>query len=182
MKKIQSPVDESTLKNLKAGEKVLLSGTIISGRDAAHKRIYEALQIGQDLPVEIKGHTIYYVGPAPAKPNQIIGPAGPTTSGRMDVYTPALLDRGLKVMIGKGRRERWVIESIRANGAVYLAAVGGTAAIMAKSIQSVEVIAYEDLGTEAVRRMEVKDMPLIVAIDANGTDYYDLGPNLYKNT
>lgn len=180
MKRIQSPLDENTLNALKAGEKVRLSGTILTGRDAAHKRMYAALQAGEKLPIAIEGQTIYYVGPAPAKPGQVIGPAGPTTSGRMDASTPALLNQGLKAMIGKGRRDKNVVESMKANGAVYLAAVGGTAAIMAKSIQSVEVIAYEDLGTEAIRKMVVKDMPLIVAVDANGVDFYDLGPALYK--
>lgn len=172
IKKITLPITENDIKNLRAGDSVLLSGKLITGRDAAHKRLYELLEQGKKLPFDISGQTIYYVGPAPAKPGYPIGPAGPTSSYRMDKYTPALLDNGLKAMIGKGERSDSVIESMKKNGAVYFAAIGGAAALISKSIVSQRLICYEDLGTEAVREYEVRDFPCIVAIDSTGCDIY----------
>ena len=172
MKKITLPITPEQIKDLKAGDRVLASGYLYTARDAAHKRMYELLQQGKSLPVELDGQTIYYVGAAPAKPGYAVGPCGPTSSYRMDKYTPSLLDLGLKVMIGKGRRSDEVIDSIKKNGAVYLAAIGGAAALIAKSITKAELICYEDLGTEAIYRYEVRDMPLIVAIDCCGGNVY----------
>ena len=165
-KKITLPITDEDIKNLKAGDSVLLSGSIITGRDAAHKRLYELIQKGEKLPVDIKGELIYYVGPAPAKPGYAVGPAGPTSSYRMDKYAPSLLDLGLKGMIGKGARNKEVVDAIVRNKGVYLVAIGGAAALIAKSIKSEEILCYEDLGTEAVRRYEVEDFPCIVAIDS----------------
>ena len=155
-KKITLPITDEDIKNLKAGDSVLLSGSIITGRDAAHKRLYELIQKGEKLPVDIKGELIYYVGPAPAKPGYAVGPAGPTSSYRMDKYAPSLLDLGLKGMIGKGARNKEVVDAIVRNKGVYLVAIGGAAALIAKSIKREEILCYEDLGTEAVRRYEVK--------------------------
>ncbi len=168
MKKINLPLTDDVIKELKAGDSVLISGTMITGRDAAHKRLYELIEKNEELPVNIKGEVIYYVGPAPAKPGHAVGPAGPTSSYRMDKYTPALLDRGLKGMIGKGARNQEVIDSMIKNHVVYFAAIGGAAALISKSIKKVEVLAYEDLGTEAIYQFEVEDFPAIVAIDAQG--------------
>ena len=168
MKKINLPLTDDVIKELKAGDSVLISGAMITGRDAAHKRLYELIEKGEELPVNIKGEVIYYVGPAPAKPGHAVGPAGPTSSYRMDKYTPALLDRGLKGMIGKGARNQEVIDSMIKNHVVYFAAIGGAAALISKSIKKVEVLAYEDLGTEAIYQFEVEDFPAIVAIDAQG--------------
>ncbi len=168
MKKINLPLTDDVIKELKAGDSVLISGTMITGRDAAHKRLYELIEKNEELPVNIKGEVIYYVGPAPAKPGHAVGPAGPTSSYRMDKYTPALLDRGLKGMIGKGARNQEVIDSMIKNHVVYFAAIGGAAALISKSIKKVEVLAYEDLGTEAIYKFEVEDFPAIVAIDAQG--------------
>ncbi|MBT2679246.1 Fe-S-containing hydro-lyase [Bacillus sp. ISL-35] len=178
--KVTSPIDENTLLNLKAGERVLISGTIYTARDAAHKRMSEALERGEELPFDIKGQTIYYVGPTPPKPGQIIGSAGPTTSGRMDKYTPSLLDRGLKGMIGKGYRSEAVIESMMKNKAVYFAAIGGSGALIARSIKMMEVLAYEDLGPEAIYKLSVEDFPAVVIIDSNGTDWYQLGKQQFN--
>lgn len=172
---ITSPMREETISELKAGERVLISGTIYTARDAAHKRMSESLAKGEKLPFDLSGQTIYYVGPTPAKPGQVIGSAGPTTSGRMDKYTPALLDLGLKGMIGKGYRSDEVIESMKGNKAVYFAAIGGSGALIARSILSMEVIAYEDLGPEAIYKLEVKDFPAVVIIDSNGNDWYKIG-------
>ncbi|EWG10281.1 Fe-S-containing hydro-lyase [Cytobacillus firmus] len=178
--KVSSPIDEQVLISLKAGDRVLISGTIYTARDAAHKRMSEALQKGEDLPFNIKGQTIYYVGPTPAKPGQIIGSAGPTTSGRMDKYTPSLLDRGLKGMIGKGYRSQEVIDSMKKNKAVYFAAIGGSGALIARSIKSMEVIAYEDLGPEAIYKLTVENFPAVVIIDSEGTDWYQVGKEQFK--
>lgn len=167
-------------QNLKAGDSVLLTGSIITGRDAAHKRLYELIQKGEKLPVDIKGELIYYVGPAPAKPGYAVGPAGPTSSYRMDKYAPSLLDLGLKGMIGKGARNKEVVDAIVRNKGVYLVAIGGAAALIAKSIKSEEILCYEDLGTEAVRRYEVEDFPCIVAIDSNGNNVYETEPPKYR--
>ena len=175
MKRITLPITDEQLRDLKAGDRVLASGYLYTARDAAHKRMYELLQEGKELPFDVKGQSIYYVGAAPAKPGYAVGPCGPTSSYRMDKYTPCLLDLGLKVMIGKGRRSDEVIESMKKNGVVYLAAIGGAAALIAKSITKAELICYEDLGTEAVCRYEIHDMPLIVAIDSYGNNVYSKG-------
>lgn len=172
-KKINLPITDEDIKNLKAGDSVLLTGTIITGRDAAHKRLFELLEQGKPLPVDLRGEVIYYVGPAPAKPGYAVGPAGPTSSYRMDKYTPALLDLGLRGMIGKGARSQEVIDSIVKNKAVYFAAIGGAAALIAKSIKQEELLCYEDLGTEAVRRYTVEDFPCVVAIDCEGNNVYN---------
>lgn len=174
-KRITLPITDEDIKSLKAGDSVLLTGTIITGRDAAHKRLYELLQQGKELPVDLRGEIIYYVGPAPAKPGYAVGPAGPTSSYRMDKYTPALLDLGMKGMIGKGARSQEVIDAIIRNKAVYFAAIGGAAALIAKSIKKEELLCYEDLGTEAVRRYTVEDFPCIVAVDSEGNNVYRRG-------
>ena len=158
-KRIQLPITDEDIKSLKAGDSVLLTGTIITGRDAAHKRLFELIEKGEALPVDVRGELIYYVGPAPAKPGYAVGPAGPTSSYRMDKFTPALLDLGMKGMIGKGARSQEVIDAIVRNKAVYFAAIGGAAALIAKSIKKEEILCYEDLGTEAVRRYTVEDFP-----------------------
>lgn len=177
--RIQTPFTAEKARSLKAGDVVLLSGEIYTARDAAHKRLIELIQAGEKLPIDIEDAIIYYVGPTPARPGKPIGSAGPTTSGRMDVYTPVLLDLGLKGMIGKGARTREVIDSIKKNGAVYFAAIGGAAAVMARCIKSAELIAYEELGAEAIRKLEVEDLPIIVAIDSYGENYYELGQQAY---
>lgn len=181
-KKITLPITDEDIKNLKAGDSVLLSGSIITGRDAAHKRLYELIQKGEKLPVDIKGELIYYVGPAPAKPGYAVGPAGPTSSYRMDKYAPSLLDLGLKGMIGKGARNKEVVDAIVRNKGVYLVVIGGAAALIAKSIKNEEILCYEDLGTEAVRRYEVEDFPCIVAIDSNGNNVYETEPPKYRKS
>lgn len=172
-KKIQLPITDKDIKSLKAGDSVLLTGTIITGRDAAHKRLFELIEKGEELPVDVRGELIYYVGPAPAKPGYAVGPAGPTSSYRMDKFTPALLDLGMKGMIGKGARSQEVIDAIVRNKAVYFAAIGGAAALIAKSIKKEEILCYEDLGTEAVRRYTVENFPCIVAIDSEGNNVYE---------
>lgn len=179
MKRLTLPLSDSDIKNLKAGETVLLSGTMLTGRDAAHKRLYELVEKGEKLPIDIKGDLIYYVGPAPAKPGFAVGPAGPTSSYRMDKYAPTLLDLGLKGMIGKGARNQDVIDAIVRNGCVYFACVGGAAALIAKSIKKEEILCYEDLGTEAIRRYTVEDFPCIVAIDSYGNNAYTEGQKDY---
>lgn len=181
-KKIKLPITDEDIKNLKAGDSVLLTGTIITGRDAAHKRLFELIEREEELPVDIKGELIYYVGPAPAKPGYAVGPAGPTSSYRMDKYAPALLDLGLKGMIGKGARSQAVIDSIVKNNCVYFAAIGGAAALIAKSIKSEELLCYEDLGTEAIRRYTVEDFPCIVAIDSEGNNVYETEPKKYAKS
>lgn len=179
MKRLTLPLSNSDIKNLKAGETVLLSGTMLTGRDAAHKRLYELVEKGEKLPIDIKGELIYYVGPAPAKPGFAVGPAGPTSSYRMDKYAPTLLDLGLKGMIGKGARNQDVIDAIVRNGCVYFACVGGAAALIAKSIKKEEILCYEDLGTEAIRRYTVENFPCIVAIDSYGNNAYTEGQKDY---
>lgn len=179
MKRLTLPLSDSDIKDLKAGETVLLSGTMLTGRDAAHKRLYELVEKGEKLPIDIKGELIYYVGPAPAKPGFAVGPAGPTSSYRMDKYAPTLLDLGLKGMIGKGARNQDVIDAIVRNGCVYFACVGGAAALIAKSIKKEEILCYEDLGTEAIRRYTVEDFPCIVAIDSYGNNAYIKGQKDY---
>ncbi|HIH9993465.1 TPA: Fe-S-containing hydro-lyase [Clostridium botulinum] len=173
--KINTPLTEDKIKSLKAGDMVLITGTIYTARDAAHKRLIDALEKGRNLPFEVKNSIIYYVGPTPAKPGMEIGAAGPTTSYRMDTYTPKLLNLGLKGMIGKGRRSKEVIESIVKNKAVYFGAIGGAAALISKSIKKSEVIAYEDLDSEAIRKLEVEDLTVTVIIDSKGNNLYEDG-------
>jgi fumarate hydratase subunit beta len=179
-KHIHAPIIPSEIADLKAGDLIRLTGTIITGRDAAHRRLYQMIQEGRALPVELMNQAIYYVGPCPAKPGQVIGSCGPTTSGRVDVYTPTLLDLGLKAMIGKGQRSREVVEAIIRNKAIYLAATGGAGALMAQSVKKAEVIAFPDLGTEAIHCLEVADLPLIVAIDTKGNSLYETGPRKFR--
>jgi len=180
--KIHTPLTEEKVKELKAGDTVLLSGELYTGRDAAHKRLIDLLDENKELPLKIKDETIYYVGPSPAKPGQVIGSAGPTTSYRMDPYAPRLLDLGLRGMIGKGARSEEVIEAIKRNNGVYFGAIGGAAALIGKSIVKSEIIAYEDLGAEAIRKIEVKDMPLVVIIDSEGTNLYEVGQKEYLDS
>lgn len=172
-KHINVPLDDAEAVSLKAGDYVYLTGIIYTARDAAHKRMYEALQKGEQLPMEMKNNVIYYMGPSPARTGRPIGSAGPTTASRMDKYAPQLLDMGLKGMIGKGKRTKEVKDAVVRNGAVYFAAVGGAGALLSRSIISSQVIAYDDLGTEAIRRLEVKDFPVIVVMDARGNDLYE---------
>jgi fumarate hydratase subunit beta len=178
--RITTPIlDDSVIENLKAGDLVLISGVIYTARDAAHKRIVEALEKGEELPFDLKGQIIYYAGPAPAKPGKPIGSVGPTTSYRMDPYAPKLLEAGLKGMIGKGSRNQEVIEAIKKFKGVYFGAVGGAAAYLARCVKSSEVIAYEDLGPEAVRRLVVEDFPAFVVNDVYGNDLYKMGRSQY---
>ena len=177
---INVPFDADIVKELKAGDYVYLTGTIYTARDAAHKRMYEALQNGETLPFDIEGNVIYYMGPSPAREGRPIGSAGPTTASRMDKYTPALLELGMRGMIGKGRRTEAVRESMMKNQAVYFAAVGGAGALLSKSILQAEVIAYEELGTEAIRKLEIKDFPVIVVMDCEGNNLYDMAIEQYK--
>ena len=179
-KHLNVPANTEELAELKSGDYVYLTGTIYTARDAAHKRLFELIEKGENLPVDIKGEIIYYVGPAPAKPGYAVGPAGPTSSYRMDKYAPALLDLGLKGMVGKGARNKEVIDAIVRNGCVYFAAIGGAAALIAKSIKKEEMLCYEDLGTEAVRRYTVEDFPCIVAIDSKGNNVYETEPKKYN--
>lgn len=172
IKNISSPLSDSEIEMLQAGDMIKLSGTIYTARDAAHKRMVQMLKEGKALPFNIAGQTIYYAGPCPPKPGQIIGSAGPTTSGRVDIYTPALLALGLKAMIGKGPRSREVIDAMIKYKAVYMAATGGAGALIASCIKSVEIVAFDDLGPEAIYRFTVKDLPLIVAIDCRGNSLY----------
>lgn len=172
-KYIDAPINDEIVKDLNAGDYVYITGTIYSARDAAHKRMYEAINEGKEIPFDLKNNIVYYLGPAPAREGQVIGSAGPTTSTRMDKYTPALLERGLKGMIGKGRRSKEVIDSMIKNNAVYFAAVGGAGALLSKCITASEVIAYDDLGTEAIRKLEVKNFPVIVVIDSKGNNLYE---------
>ena len=172
-KYINTPIDDKIVSELKAGDYVYLTGTVYTARDAAHKRLYEALQRGEDIPLELQNNIIYYLGPSPAREGQVIGSAGPTTSSRMDKYTPLLFEKGLKGMIGKGKRSDEVIESMHKNHAVYFAAIGGAGALLSKCIKKSEVIAYEDLGTEAIRKLEVENLPIIVVIDDEKTNLYN---------
>lgn len=172
-KYINTPIDDKIVSELKAGDYVYLTGTVYTARDAAHKRLYEALQRGEDIPLELQNNIIYYLGPSPAREGQVIGSASPTTSSRMDKYTPLLLEKGLKGMIGKGKRSDEVIESMHKNHAVYFAAIGGAGALLSKCIKKSEVIAYEDLGTEAIRKLEVENLPIIVVIDDEKTNLYN---------
>ena len=179
-KHINVPLSAEDASSLHAGDYVYLTGTIYTARDEAHKRMYEVLEAGETLPLSMENNVIYYMGPSPARESRAIGSAGPTTASRMDKYAPTLLDLGLKGMIGKGKRSAAVKEAIVRNGAVYFAAVGGAGALLSRSITSSEVIAYDDLGTEAIRRLEVKDFPCIVVIDAEGNDLYETAVKQYN--
>ena len=178
--RIDLPLSRKQLETLRAGDEVRLFGTLYTARDAAHKRLAACLREGKKLPFDLRGQVIYYAGPAPASPGHEVGPAGPTTSGRMDSYTPALLEAGLLGMIGKGKRNPEVIRAMQHTGAVYFGAVGGAAALIARKIISSEIIAYEDLGTEAIHRFIVADFPAIVLIDSLGNDLYEIGPARYR--
>jgi fumarate hydratase subunit beta len=180
--RLTTPLSDEDVLKLKIGDKVLLNGLIYTGRDAAHKRLVELLDQGEDLPIDIQGQVIYYVGPSPAKPGKPIGSAGPTTSYRMDPYAPKLIAKGLKGMIGKGPRGDTVVEAMKRHKSIYFGAVGGAAALIAKAIKSAEVVAYEDLGTEAIRRLQVEDFPVIVAQDAHGGDLYQEGIQKYQRS
>ncbi len=177
---LKTPLDNSTIEKLKAGDKVRISGILYTARDAAHKRLIEMVESGKNLPFDVKGQLLYYVGPTPAKPGQVIGSAGPTTSYRMDTYAPTLIKMGLKGTIGKGSRSKEVINAMKEYKAVYFAAVGGAAALIAKTIKKVEIIAFEDLGPEAIRKMEVENFPAIVVNDTKGSDLYDIGREKYE--
>ncbi|HBZ02346.1 MAG TPA: Fe-S-containing hydro-lyase [Lachnospiraceae bacterium] len=172
-KHLTLPMDDETIKSLRSGDMLYLTGTIYTARDAAHKRMYDTLQKGEELPYDIEGSFVYYLGPTPARPGQVIGSAGPTTSSRMDKYTPLLLSKGLKGMIGKGKRSPEVIKAIVENGAVYCAAIGGLGALLSKKIVQSEVIAYDDLGTEAIRKLKIEELPVVVIIDTEGNNLYD---------
>ena len=176
---LQLPLTQDTVHMLRTGDTVYLTGPLLTGRDAAHKRLIALMDEGKPLPVDLRGQTIYYVGPAPASPGRAVGSAGPTTSYRMDAYTPRLLQLGLNCMIGKGRRSDAVRAAMREYGAVYLGAVGGAAALIARSIEKSEVVAYADLGTEAIHRFTVRDFPAIVLMDAHGGNLYESGPAAY---
>ncbi len=182
MKRLSLPLTKEDALSLCAGDTVLLTGPMYTGRDAAHKRLIALIDAGEELPIPLFGETIYYVGPAPAKPGAAVGPAGPTTSYRMDAYTPKLLKLGLRAMIGKGRRSQAVIDAMKEAGAVYFGATGGAAALIAKSITRAEVVCYEDLGPEAIHRFEVVDFPAVVLIDSRGNDLYETGPAAYRLT
>ncbi len=179
-KRVTTPLTAETVRSLKAGDRVFITGIIYTGRDAAHKRLTDLLKAGQPLPVDLRGQIIYYVGPAPAKPGQAIGSAGPTTSYRMDPYTPAMLEYGLKGMIGKGMRNREARDAMVKCGAVYFAAVGGAGALIAKTIKKARVVAYEDLGAEAIYEFTVEDFPCIVVNDVYGNDLYEEGVKQYQ--
>jgi len=180
LKRLQAPLSDEDVLQLKAGDNVLISGVIYAARDAAHKKLVELMDKGEPLPVDLQGQIIYYVGPTPAKPGQPIGSAGPTTSGRMDAYTPRMLEHGMKACIGKGLRNSAVKEALIKYKGVYLAAVGGAGALLSKRIVSSEVVAYPELGAEAIRRMEVKDFPATVINDAYGNDLYEEGARQYR--
>ena len=178
--KITPPLSDEDVMKLKVGDRVLITGKILTGRDSAHKRLYDLIQKGKALPIDIKGQIIYYVGPAPAKPGSVIGSAGPTTSYRMDPYAPLLMEHGLKGMIGKGVRSQPVRDAMQKHKAIYFAATGGAGALIAKNIKAARIIAYEDLGPEAIRELEVVDFPVIVANDAFGGDLYEEGMKMFR--
>lgn len=178
-KYLKAPITEKDVEDLCSGDMVYISGTIYTARDAAHKRLYEAIQAGEEIPFDLQNNIIYYLGPSPAREGQVIGSAGPTTSSRMDKYTPLLLKNGLKGMIGKGKRSEQVIDAIKTYKAVYFAAIGGAGALLSKCITKSEVIAYDDLGTEAVRKLEVENLPVIVVIDNKGDNLYETAIGKY---
>ena len=177
---IKAPFNEDEVKMLKAGDYVYISGTIYTARDAAHKRMYEALQNGQEVPMSLKDNVVYYMGPSPAREGRPIGSAGPTTASRMDRYAPKLLDLGLTAMIGKGKRSKEVLDAVKRNGSVYFAAVGGAGALLSKCIKTSEVVAYDDLGTEAIRKLYVEDFPVIVVANCEGGYLYESAIKEYK--
>ncbi|BAK44255.1 Fe-S-containing hydro-lyase [Eggerthella sp. YY7918] len=179
-KQITTPLTDETVKSLKCGDMVNISGVIYTGRDAAHKIMVEAIEQGEQLPVDWSGQVIYYAGPTPAKPGKVIGSCGPTTSGRMDAYSPTMMEQGLKGMIGKGPRSKEVVDAMVKHGVVYFAAIGGAAALIADSVKECDVIAYDDLGPEAVRRLRVENYPCIVVIDAEGNNLYEQGVAQYR--
>jgi fumarate hydratase subunit beta len=178
--RLKTPLNDEDVEKLKIGDRVLINGIIYTGRDAAHKRLFDLLKEGKALPFDMKGQIIYYVGPTPAKPGQVLGSAGPTTSYRMDAYSPALLEKGLKGMIGKGMRSEAVKEAMKKFKAVYFAATGGAGALLAKRVKKAEIVAYEDLGPEAIRKLEVEDLPVIVVNDVRGGDLYIEGTRKYR--
>lgn len=180
IKLVNTPLEEDVVSNLHIGDRVMLNGTIYTGRDAAHKRLVEMIGRGEELPMELKGQIIYYVGPCPAKPGEVIGSAGPTTSSRMDAYASVMMDQGLKGMIGKGLRNCEVIDSIKKNCAVYFASIGGAGALLADAVKEAEVVAFPDLGPEAVYKLRVENFPVIVVIDCKGNDLYKTGKEQYK--
>lgn len=177
---VTAPISKETARSLKAGDSVLISGVIYTARDAAHERMTRLHHEGEPFPIDLKDQIIYYAGPCPAKPGEVIGSCGPTTAGRMDAYTPELLDNGLGAMIGKGARSEAVVEAIKRNGCVYFGAIGGAGALIAECIKKAEVVAYDDLGTEAIRRLEVENFPAVVLIDCEGGDIYENGQKKYR--
>jgi fumarate hydratase subunit beta len=177
---ITTPLTDDIILKLNAGDEVLISGTLYTGRDAAHKRMISLLEKGESLPFDIRGQVIYYLGPCPAPDGRVIGSAGPTTSGRMDLYAPKLIELGLKGMIGKGLRDENVAEAIKAHKAIYFGAIGGAGALISSCIKKQEIIAFEDLGTEAIRRIEVENLPCVVIIDSSGRDRYKEGRKKYR--
>lgn len=178
--RLKTPLTDEDVEKLKIGDRILISGILYTGRDAAHKRLFDLLREGKEFPFDIRGQIIYYVGPTPAKPGQVFGSAGPTTSYRMDAYTPALIEKGLKGMIGKGMRSDAVKEAMKKGKAVYFAATGGAGALLGKKVKKAEVVAYEDLGPEAIRRIEVEELPVIVINDVWGNDLYLEGEKRYR--
>lgn len=178
--RIEAPLTEQVVCSLKAGDRVLINGAMLTGRDSAHQRLYDLLEKGEPLPIDVEGQLIYYVGPTPPKPGQVIGSAGPTTSSRMDKFAPALIAKGLRGMVGKGKRSPEVLQAMQVHKAVYLGATGGAAALIAKRIKAAEVLCYEDLGPEAIRRLTVEDFPAVVINDAHGNDLYKDGVKQYS--
>lgn len=178
--RLKTPLSDEDVEKLKMGDRILINGIIYTGRDAAHKRLFDLLKEGRPLPIDLKGQIIYYVGPTPAKPGQVFGSAGPTTSYRMDAYAPFLIERGLKGMIGKGMRSEAVKEAMKKYKAIYFAATGGAGALLGKRVKKAEIVAYEDLGPEAIRRLEVADLPVIVINDVRGNDLYVEGEKRYR--
>jgi fumarate hydratase subunit beta len=180
IRRLTTPLVDTDIESLHAGDRVCLSGVLLTGRDAAHKRLIELIDDGQQIPIDVRGQVMYYVGPSPPRPGMVIGSAGPTTSGRMDSYAPKLMALGLKGMIGKGSRSQPVRDALKQRKCVYFGAVGGAGALLAKHIKSAEILAYEDLGAEAIRRLVVEDFPVIVIDDVHGNDLYETGRKQYE--